>query len=168
MPGRAAVTSASVTQPRARASSAAEGEGDRDGEADGQGPRRAPEEAGRRRTSARPSAAIGDELGTQHHRPDHQDRGVEHDRDRGEQGGQGHERHVGPVELALLVRLLGDVRPHHSVGAAPGCAVLRLESGGGQPGPHRGRGAGSPAAAPRAHGTPPPGRRKPPGRRPPR
>ena len=73
---------------------------------DGQGAGGTHEETGPASYQRQAERSDRHELRAEHHRPDHQDRGVQHDRDRGQHGGQGHEGHVGPVELALLVRLL--------------------------------------------------------------
>ena len=135
VPGRGPVTSSAEIQPNARPSKRREGrDRDRHSEADDQGPERKHEQARPTSYQRQPQRGHGDELRTEHHRADHQDLGVQHDRDPCEQCRHRHEREVGPVELGLLVGPLRDFGPHDSVGAAARSALLRLEPGPGDPG----------------------------------
>ena len=79
----------------------------------------------------------GDELWAQHHGADDEDLGVHDDGDGRQQGGQGHEGQVGPVELGLLVGALGDVGPHDGIGAGAGGVAFGVEPGTGDPGGDR-------------------------------
>ena len=85
-----------------------------------QGARRALEERAASAYERQAERGDGNELRSQDHGADDQDLGVDDDRDAGQQGRQGHEREIGPVELGLLVGPLGDLGPDHGVGAAAG------------------------------------------------
>ena len=76
----------------------------------------------------------GAEFRAQDHGADQQDLGIQHDGDRGDQGGQGHETHVGPVEFGLFVGALRDIGPHHRVGTAAGRFQFGVEAVPRQPG----------------------------------